>query len=94
MPLMHKFNYPVETEEAQKFWASNHKCNRMKATIAFSFDLSNANTNLKRAGYSFLWRQKALYNFAQYVNQPDMQNIPLTPMETPWWECMPFDENG
>lgn len=85
-----KHNYPIETDEAREFWASNHKCNRMKAIIAFSFDLHNANMNLLRAGYSRLWRLRALNNFGMYVNSPLMRRIPYSEIETPWWVCMPY----
>lgn len=88
MAQFFKNNFPVETEEAKRFWASQHKCNKMKAIIAFSTDLENANINLKRHGYSYHWRKKALQSFQQFVNQPDMKNVPFTPMSVPWWECM------
>lgn len=90
MTQFFKLNFPVETDEARKFWASRHKCNQMKAIIAFSYDHDNANTNLKRAGYRLTWREKALNKYGQYVNQPDMKNIPFTPPTVPWWECLNY----
>lgn len=84
-----KLNYPIETEEAKAMWASSHKCNRMKAIIAFSLTLENANDNLRRAGYTLQWRKKAIRAFAKYVNNPFMKGIPFTETTTPWWECMP-----
>lgn len=90
MAQFFKNNFPVETEEAKRFWASQHKCNKMKAVIAFSTDLDNANINLKRHGYSWHWRKKALQSFGMFVNQPDMTKVPFTPMSVPWWECMAY----
>lgn len=90
MPLMFKLNYPIETPEAKAFWASRHKCNKMKSIIAFSLDLSNANDNLRRAGYRRHWRLRALNNFGMYVNKPTMATVPFSEIETPWWVCMPY----
>lgn len=91
MAVFYKLNYPITTPEAIKFWASRHKCNRMKAVIAFSTDLQDANMNLRNDGFALFWREKAIANFGQYVNQPAMIGIPFTPMSIPYWECMPFD---
>lgn len=90
MAKMFKLNYPVETAAAKKFWASRHKCNRMKAIIAFSLDLENANDNLRRHGYAKQWRNRALKNYASYVNTPSMAGIPFTELATPWWVDMPY----
>lgn len=87
---MFKLNYPIETEEAQKFWASNHKCNRVKAIVAFSLNEANANDNLRRFGYPRAFRKRVLDNFSQYVNQPDMKGIPMSDMKDFWWEEMPY----
>lgn len=84
-----KLNYPIRTPEAEAMWASRHKCNRMKSIIAYSLNLVNANDNLRRYGYTLQWRKKAIRAFGKYVNQPDMKDIPLSPISTPWWECMP-----
>lgn len=84
-------NYPITTPEAKKMWGSRHKCNKMKSIIAFSLDLSNANDNLRRYGYTLQWRKKAIANFGQYVNSPEMLAVPFSEMSTPWWVCMPFD---
>lgn len=90
MVQMHKKPFPIETEEAKTFWASRHKCNRMKAIIAFSTDLKNANDNLRRSGYGVHWRNRALNNFGMFVNKPSMASVPFTEMSTPWWVCMPY----
>lgn len=89
---MNTLNYPIETPEAEKFWASNHKSNKVKAIIAFSLDLENANANLGRYGYTRAWRNRALYHFGQYVNQPDMAAVPFSELSTPWYLDMPFVE--
>lgn len=89
-----KLNYPIETPEALEFWASNHKCNRIKAIIAFSLNLDNANDNLRRFNFARQFRVRALNNFCMYVNQPDMQGIPFSDMKTPWWEEMPYREDS
>lgn len=84
-------NYPITTPEAEAFWASKHKCNKMKRIIAFSYDLHNANDNLRRYGYTYAWRKKALRAFGMYVNSPDMKGIPFSTLEDKWWECMPAE---
>ncbi len=84
-------NYPIETPEAEKFWGSIHKCNKMKSIIAFSLNLDNANDNLRRYGYTLSWRKKAIRHFGVYVNTPSMVGIPFSELSTPWWECMSFD---
>lgn len=89
---LNTLNYPIETEEAQTFWASKHKCNKMKSIIAFSLSYENANDNLRRYGYKLGWRKRALLAFGKYVNKPDMRDIPFSPLSTPWWDCMPFDD--
>lgn len=87
---MFKLNYPVETPEALDFWKSNIKVNKIKAIIAFSLNLENANDNLRRKKYSRAFRKRALDSFGEYVNQPDMKNIPMSDMENKWWEEMPY----
>jgi hypothetical protein len=86
----YKLNFPIETKEAQKFWASELKLNRIKAIIAFSLDLKNANDNLRRFKYYRQFRKKALKHFGKYVNQPDMKNIPFSQMKDKWWNEMPY----
>lgn len=81
--------YSIKTEEARKFWSSKHKCNKMKAIIAFSIDLDNANDNLRRHGYTRAWRTKAIEAFSQYINQPEMVGIPFSEMDDIWWLEMP-----
>lgn len=82
-------NYPIKTHEALNMWgAAPHICNIVKAIIATSYDLHNANDNLRRYGYSRGWRTKALYHYGKYVNKPDMAGIPITPLSTPHYvEC-------
>lgn len=90
-PKMHKMRYPIETEEAKKFWASRHKCNRIKAIIAFSKDAEEANNNLRRFGYQVHLRLRALNAWQNYVDMPDMSKVPFTPLDIPWWDCLPRD---
>ena len=84
-----KLNFPVETEEARRFWASKHRLNRIKAIIAFSTDLKNANDNLRRAGYASIFRHKMLNLYKCYVNQPKMGLIPFSDLSEPWYEPIP-----
>jgi len=83
----HLFNYPIETEEAFKFWASDHKCNIGKAFVCFSKDEADFYEQTKRAGYQLQWRQRIWANYAPYVNFPSMLEIPFSPLG-PWWNCM------
>lgn len=82
-------NYPIETEEAKRFWASEHKCNEALAIICFSLDLENANDNLRRYGYKYFWRKKALENFGAYVNHPTMYGVQFFDPNIPYWFCIP-----
>lgn len=91
-PQMHKYHYPIETEEAKRFWASRHKCNRMKAIIAFSEDLPDANFNLRRMGFQAHLRFRAINAYKNYVARPSMLGIPFTPATIPWYECLPKHE--
>lgn len=75
---MYTLNYPIETEEAQRFWASINKDNKIKAIIAFSLNLDNANHNLRRYGYKNIYRKIKLKEFGEYVNNPSMVGIPFT----------------
>ena len=84
-----KLNFPIETPEAYTFWASKHKCNRIKAIVAFSYDVQNANDNLRRHGLPFGQRLRALRSFSAFINNPSMTNVPFSEAETPWYECMP-----
>lgn len=84
-----RLNFPVETPAAYKFWASNHKANKVKAIIAFSLDADNANDNLRRYGYYKLFRDRALKAFVQYVNNPSMAGVPYSELKDPWWREMP-----
>ncbi|MCS5737470.1 hypothetical protein, partial [Herbiconiux daphne] len=68
-----KLNFPIESPEAYKFWGSKHKLNRIKAIIAFSLDVDNANDNLRRAGYYNLYRKRMLKHYSKYVNDPQMK---------------------
>lgn len=88
-PDMHKMSYPIETPEAYKFWGSRHKCNRLKAIVAFSMNIKDANYNLRRFGYNAHLRLRALLAYQQFVAQPDMVRVPFTPASIPWWDCLP-----
>ena len=89
-PSMHKYAYPIETEEAKKFWASRHVCNRIKAIIAFSKNLTDANSNLRRSGFQRHLRKRALNAWQHYVNMPNMDLVPFTPLGVDWWDCLPM----
>lgn len=89
-PPMHKFAYPIETPEAYKFWSSRHLCNRVKAIIAFSRTIEEANDNLRRSGYQRHFRKRAIHAWQHFVNMPDMERVPFTPLSMPWWDCMPL----
>lgn len=91
-PAIHKMAYPIETETAYKFWASRHKCNRLKAIVAFSTSVRDANNNLRRFGFNAHVRLRALLAYQGFVSQPSMDRIPFTPAEIPWWECLPHEE--
>lgn len=88
-PTMHKYTYPIETPEAHKFWGSRHVCNRVKAIIAFSRDLTEANSNLRRSGFQRHFRKRALNAWQHFVAMPDMTTVPFTPLGVDWWDCMP-----
>lgn len=79
-------NFPIETPEAQKFWASSHISNKAKAIIAFSLDEDNAADNLARYGYRYHWRKRALAGWKQYVNNPSMAGVPFSEMGVNWWQ--------
>ncbi|MFA0145352.1 hypothetical protein AB4452_04620 [Vibrio lentus] len=88
--MSYKLNWPIETEQAIKLWGSEHKCNRMKAIIAFSLDLDNANDNLRRFGYSLQWRKRAIAAFGKYVADPQARLIPFSEMSDFYWDEMPI----
>lgn len=79
--------YKITTIDAFRFWSSDHKCNRVKAIIAFSKDLEDANNNLKRAGYKNLIRKRILLALGGLVNNPSMKNIPFSTCADKWWDC-------
>lgn len=79
-------NYPITTPEAERFWGSKHRSNKVKSIIAFSLDKNDANNNLRRYGYTYLYRQKALKHYGVYVNDPEMATIPFSKLSDPWWE--------
>lgn len=86
-------NWPIETVEAVRLWDSEHKCNTMKAYAAFSISVANYNELLKRAGYTRIWRTKAIVQFSQHIREPGCNSIPFTEInEEGWWgsECLPF----
>lgn len=86
----YKLNFPIETEDAKKFWASRHRLNRIKAIMAFSLDLDNANDNLRRAGYYRQYRKKYLALYASVVNKPTMAGIPFSDLDDHWWNPKPL----
>lgn len=88
MAKIHYFNYPVETPEAERFWASEHKCNIAKAYIAFSKDQEDFNNQMRRAGYSYQWRKRCWANLGPYVNDPSMVGIPFSEFEDRYWTCL------
>lgn len=88
MTKQFKLNFPVETKEAQAFWASKHKCNRLKAIIAFSLNEKNAIDNMRRHGFQTHLRQRALAAYKQYIASPTMTSIPFSEMEDEWWNNM------
>lgn len=94
---VHKYRFPIETEEAKKFWASRHICNRVKAIIAFSLDMNDAMLNLRRhlpkdfSHNNFHFRKRAVNAWQHYVNMPDMEKVPFTPLGVDWWDCIPKD---
>lgn len=90
-PRIHKMAFPIETPEAYRFWGSRHMCNRVKAIISFSQDYEDAMHNMRRFKFPYYIRRRAWHAWQNFVAQPDMTNIPFTPLSIPWWECMPKD---
>ncbi|MGL5579651.1 MAG: hypothetical protein ACRDCE_01600 [Cetobacterium sp.] len=89
MTRYHKMYFPIETKEAKAFWASRHKCNRLKAIVAFSRDYEDAMNNLRRFGVPVHLRLRAFNAFKNFLARPEMDGIPFSEMETPWYECIP-----
>ncbi|EBA3920930.1 hypothetical protein EE88_21615 [Salmonella enterica] len=73
-----KHNYEIRTPLQIKFWSSSIKDNRVKAIIAFSLDYENAQENLRRAGYTYGWRQRKLEEYKQYINHYDFADVPYS----------------
>lgn len=94
-PPMHKYSFPIETPEAYKFWASRHLCNRVKAIIAFSRTKNDALRNLRNGlpkdfnHNNHHFRRRAVEAWQNFLNQPDMKNVPFTPLGVDWWDCIP-----
>ncbi|MGL4520256.1 MAG: hypothetical protein ACRCUJ_11410 [Phocaeicola sp.] len=88
-PPMHKYDFPIVTTEAYKFWASRHICNRMKAIVSFSKNIESAKQNLRRQGYPYHFRARALHAYQNFVGHPEMDKIEFTPLGMHWWDCMP-----
>lgn len=82
-----QYKYKIKTIDALRFWSSDHRCNKVKAIIAFSKDLEDANRNLRIAGYKNIFRKKALAGLGVFLNQPDMANVPFSTCAEKWWEC-------
>jgi hypothetical protein len=81
---MYKLNYPMQ-QSAVKYWESRHRLNRIKAIIAYSTDLDNANDNLRRRDYPYSFRQRYLKKYAAYVANPSMKGIPYSDLEDNWY---------
>lgn len=86
MPASTILNFPIESAEAKKFWASPHISNQTKAVIAFSLNKKNAMDNLRRYGYKLHWRKRALDAWGKYVNNPSMAGVPYS--TGVWWKEM------
>lgn len=78
-------NFPIETEAAQKFWASTHILNQVKAIVAFSLNERNAFDNLQRYGYKLQFRKRVMKAYGKYVNNPSMSGVPFTSGVVNWW---------
>lgn len=87
MTTVHRLPFPIETKEAQKFWASSHLCNRMKAIISFSETPEQAMALMRcLEGWSYHLRKRALTKFGVHVNNPSMLNTIFSELSTPWYE--------
>ncbi|HDU5574526.1 TPA: hypothetical protein RFV54_001059 [Klebsiella aerogenes] len=82
----YRLNFPIETEQAQLFWASYHKLNRVKAIIAFSLDEDNANDNLRRFGFTRGFREICLKKYKQHIGDHKMLNIPYSVIASEWYK--------
>lgn len=80
----------METPEAVAFWSSRHKLNRIKAIMAFSLDLDNANDNLRRAGYYRQYRKRYLQIYSTIIADPAMKNVPFSQLDEFWWDPKPL----
>ncbi|EMD5616197.1 hypothetical protein VRM59_004478 [Salmonella enterica] len=74
------------TAESQRFFKSEHILNRVKAIIAHSYDLENANNNLRRSGITRGKRERFLKAFGKYVNDPKMPGVPYSQLSNLWYE--------
>lgn len=83
--MSYKLNFPIESDEAKEFWSSHHRLNRVKAIIAFSLDVDNANDNLRRRGYMRGERKRYILAYGKYSNNPTMKNIPFSDSSKSWW---------
>ncbi|MGL5963530.1 MAG: hypothetical protein ACRCZ2_03905 [Fusobacteriaceae bacterium] len=45
--------------------------------------------NLRRYGFPYHFRARAVYAYALFVNNPHMLNVEFTPLGIPWWDCIP-----
>lgn len=79
-------NFPIISDVAKKFWGSKHIANKVKSIIAFSTDVSNANDNLRRYGYSYHFRKRVLKSYGKYVNNPTMKGIPYSELKDSIWK--------
>ncbi|ECE4535650.1 hypothetical protein DCH27_25360 [Salmonella enterica] len=74
------------TPESQRFFESEHILNKVKAIIAHSYDLENANDNLRRAKINRERRERFLKAYGKYVNDPKMPGVPFSQLSDLWWE--------
>ncbi|EGJ3141395.1 hypothetical protein IGV50_004419 [Salmonella enterica subsp. enterica serovar Newport] len=74
------------SDESQRFFESEHILNKVKAIIAHSFDLENANDNLRRAHIPRGKRERFLKAFGKYVNDPKMPGVPYSQLSDLWYE--------
>jgi hypothetical protein len=68
---------PIETPEAIRAWASKRKDNRAIRLVAFSKDEQDFKRLAKQYGWKRGWRDRVWAGFNQWVNQPDMVNVPF-----------------
>ncbi|EJG1032688.1 hypothetical protein C4G51_RS18665 [Vibrio parahaemolyticus] len=87
---MSNFNgMPIETPEAIRVWASKRRDNEAIRLVAFSRSEKEFKELAKRYGWGRAWRNNVWTVFNQYVNQPDMVNVPYFTTGD-WKDNVPF----